>query len=45
MSGDPPPTRPQVYQWVDEQGVAHWTNRLEAVPRRYREATKRLEPS
>ena len=28
--------RPEVYEWVDEQGVVHWTNRREAVPPRYR---------
>ena len=28
--------RPEVYQWVDEQGVVHWTNRRDAVPLRYR---------
>ncbi len=34
------PPREQVYQWVDEQGVAHWTNRVDRVPRRYREAQR-----
>lgn len=37
MSGDAPPARhTRVYRWVDEQGVVHWTDRLETVPRRYR---------
>ena len=31
------PAREQVYQWVDDQGVANWTNRVDRVPRRYRE--------
>ena len=44
-SGDPPAIQRPVYHWVDEQGVAHWTNRFEAVPRRYREVAKRIEPS
>ena len=34
------PAREQVYQWTDEQGVAHWTNRVDRVPRRYREAQR-----
>jgi hypothetical protein len=37
-SRDPLPTREQVYQWTDEQGVAHWTNRADRIPSRYREA-------
>jgi len=32
--------RPQVYQWVDEQGVVHLTNRREAVPPRYRPSAR-----
>lgn len=40
ISGDPLPARQPVYQWVDEQGVAHWTNRLDRVPWRYREEAK-----
>lgn len=40
-SSDAPPAREQVYQWVDEQGVAHWTNRLDRIPRRYREEARR----
>jgi hypothetical protein len=45
MSGETPAARQQVYHWVDEQGIAHWTNRLESVPTRYRQSAKRLEPS
>ena len=44
-SRDAPETRQHVYHWVDEHGVAHWTNRLESVPRRYRDVAKRVEPS
>ena len=40
-SGDALPARQQVYRWVDEQGVAHWTNRVDRVPRRYREEAQR----
>jgi hypothetical protein len=44
MSGDAPPARrTQVYRWVDEQGVVHWTDR--SVPRRYREEGKPFKPS
>jgi hypothetical protein len=42
-SGAPAPlnsvlSRPtqQLYRWVDEQGVANWTNNRQAVPQRYR---------
>ena len=46
MSGDAlPARRTQVHRWVDEQGVVHWTDRLETVPRRYRGEGKTLEPS
>jgi hypothetical protein len=35
---DPTASRPtqQLYRWVDEQGIANWTNNREAVPERYR---------
>jgi hypothetical protein len=35
---DPASSRPtqQLYRWVDEQGIANWTNNREAVPERYR---------
>jgi hypothetical protein len=39
-SRDALPVREQVYQWVDDQGVAHWTNRVDRVPRRYREEAR-----
>ena len=39
-SGDASPaSRTQIYSWVDEQGVVHWTNRAEKVPRRYRQSS------
>ena len=28
-----PPSRQQVYTWVDKQGVEHWTNRADKAPR------------
>ena len=28
-----PASRPQVHTWVDKQGVEHWTNRADTVPR------------
>ena len=35
---DSVPSRPpqQLYRWVDDQGVANWTNNRQAVPQRYR---------
>jgi hypothetical protein len=39
-SGEGLPTREQVYQWVDDRGVAHWTNRVDRVPRRHREEAR-----
>ena len=29
-----------LYHWTDEDGVVHWTDRLQAVPERYREEAK-----
>lgn len=31
---------PQLYRWVDEQGITNWTNNREAVPERYRAQLK-----
>jgi hypothetical protein len=40
-AADPAVTpRPEAYEWVDEQGVVHWTNRREAVPPRYRPSAR-----
>jgi hypothetical protein len=25
-----------LYRWLDDDGVVHWTDRLDAVPERYR---------
>jgi hypothetical protein len=40
---DPASSRPipQLYRWVDEQGIANWTNNREAVPEQYRAQLKR----
>jgi hypothetical protein len=36
-AGEPSPSsRRQLYRWTDEAGVAHWTDRWEAVPQPYR---------
>jgi hypothetical protein len=32
----PGPRLAQLYRWIDPGGVAHWTDRLDAVPRQYR---------
>ena len=39
---DPASSRPtqQLYRWIDEQGIANWTNNREAVPERYRAQLK-----
>jgi hypothetical protein len=39
---EPASSRPtqQLYRWVDEQGIASWTNSREAVPERYRAQLK-----
>jgi len=39
---DPGLSRPtqKLYRWVDDQGVANWTNNREAVPERYRAQLK-----
>jgi hypothetical protein len=35
--GDPAPSsQRQLYRWTDEAGVAHWTDRRDAVPQPYR---------
>jgi Domain of unknown function (DUF4124) len=40
VSGDPMrPARHQLYRWIDDQGVVHWTDRSEAVPPQYRTQT------
>lgn len=37
MSGEPAPARiGRLYRWTDEEGVAHWTDRWDSVPQRYR---------
>jgi hypothetical protein len=36
---EPPPGEPsrhQLYRWTDPDGVAHWTDRLDGIPERYR---------
>jgi len=35
----------QLYRWIDEQGVVHWTNRLDSVPEQYRSRAKQTTPS
>jgi len=34
-----------LYRWIDEQDVVHWTDRLDAVPERYRSRVKQPTPS
>jgi predicted aspartyl protease len=35
----------QVYHWVDDQGVVHYTTGIESVPERYRDAARALASS
>jgi len=45
-SGEAGPTRhAPLYRWTDEQGTLHYTDRLTAVPDRYRAKARRGEPS
>jgi hypothetical protein len=45
-SGGPSaPRMSQLYRWIDEQGVVHWTNRLDRVPEQYRSRAKQTTPS
>ena len=30
------PRRKGLFRWIDEEGVAHWTDQRESIPRRYR---------
>jgi hypothetical protein len=45
-SGGTPPAAPaprsEVYRWADDEGVAHWTNKLEKIPAPYRSRAERL---
>jgi hypothetical protein len=44
-SETPPAPRSEAYRWTDEGGVTTWTNRLDRVPRRYRDqAAASIEP-
>jgi hypothetical protein len=38
----PPAARSEVYRWADDEGVAHWTNKLEKIPAPYRSRAERL---
>lgn len=45
-SDDPsPPHHSQLYRWVDPEGVVHWTDRMDAVPRQYRSIVVDRAPS
>jgi len=33
---DPSPRRKGLFRWVDEEGIAHWTDQRESIPPRYR---------
>lgn len=43
-TAEPRPAGPpsEIYNWTDEQGVTHWTNKLQKIPERYRSQAQRL---
>ena len=46
-SSSAPAARPSgpLYRWTDEQGAVHWTDRIDAVPEKYRAGAKQTQPS
>jgi hypothetical protein len=46
-SNDASPARPSgpLYRWTDEQGSVYWTDRIDAVPEKYRAGAKQTQPS
>ena len=45
VAGALPSTAAQVFHWVDDEGVVHYTTGLESVPERYRAAARPLAVS
>jgi hypothetical protein len=43
--GTSPGRKSELYRWTDGAGVIHWTDRLDAVPERYRAQAKQPRPS
>lgn len=42
LTQPPLPTSPgELYRWTDEESVAHWTDRLDNIPERYRSKAQR----
>jgi hypothetical protein len=42
VAAEPSSSRPsQVYRWIDEDGVANWTNAWDSIPERYRAQARR----
>jgi hypothetical protein len=45
-SSDASPARhSQLYRWLDEEGVAHWTDRWDIIPEQHRAQAKKTPPS
>ena len=45
-SGGPAaPRQSQLYRWTDTVGVVHWTDRIDAVPEKYRAGARQYPPS
>lgn len=47
IAADPEPSGPpqRIYHWIDEDGVATWTNHADAVPAKYRSPANSERPS
>jgi len=41
LAPDAPMPRQALYRWVDEEGVAHWTDQRDGIPQRYRAQAER----
>ena len=41
IAPDPPTPRQALYRWVDDEGVAHWTDQRDGIPQRYRAQAER----
>src|SRR5262249_1594048 len=41
LAPEPPAPRQALYRWVDDEGVAHWTDQRDGIPQRYRAQAER----
>ena len=45
FAGSVAPRQSQLYRWTDAAGVAHWTDRIDMVPEKYRQGARQYPPS